>query len=103
MERDVSDDRRGSRRFGAERWATLRRRFASLAAAPTLADLEGVPGNCHALVGDRGGQFAMTVSASYRLIFVPDHNPVPATPDGGIDRRAITSIRILEVADYHGH
>lgn len=103
LERDCSDDRRASRRFGPERWATLRRRLASLSAAPTLRDLEGVPGKFHPLVGDRAGQFAMTVSASHRLIFVPDHNPVPMTPDGGIDRDQITRVRILEVVDYHGH
>lgn len=102
LERDCTDDRRGTRRFGADAWKLVKRRLATLAEAPALEDMSGFPGNCHALVGDRAGQFAVSVGASRRLIFEPDHQPPPLLPDGGIDRRSITQIRILEVVDYHG-
>lgn len=76
--------------------------MASLTAAPTLQDMEGVPGNCHQLHADRAGEFAVDLWGSYRLIFEPGHNPLPELPDGGIDRARVTKIVIKEVIDYHG-
>jgi proteic killer suppression protein len=32
---------------------------------------------------------------------VPDHDPVPRLPDGGVDEAAVTKIRFIEVTDYH--
>jgi proteic killer suppression protein len=64
--------------------------------------MDGAPGNCHALRADRLGQFALSLWGSYRLVFEPNHNPIPRLPDGGIDRAVVTRIRILEVVDYHG-
>jgi len=101
LERDCFEDRRGLRRFGADAWKLLKRRLATLLAAPTLEDMSGLPGNCHALVGDRAGEFAVSVGAARRLIFVPDDDPLPTLPDGGLDRRSITKIRVTEVVDYH--
>lgn len=65
--------------------------------------MDRVPGECHVLTGDRAGQYATSISANYRLIFIPDHDPLPMLPDGGTDRARVTAIRILEVVDYHGH
>jgi proteic killer suppression protein len=81
----------------------LRRRLASLLAAPTLKDMDGVPGRCHALGADRHGQFAVSLGGSHRLIFIPDHDPIPTLPDGGIDLTLVTKISITEVVDYHGN
>lgn len=61
-----------------------------------------VPGDCDQLTGDRSGQFAVHVTGPLRLVFVPDHEPVPRLDDGGIDQGAVTCIRILEIVDYHG-
>jgi len=36
-----------------------------------------------------------------RLIFEPDHNPVPQKPDGGLDWTQVTRIRVIEITDYH--
>ncbi len=80
----------------------MRRRLDALAAAPTLKDMAGVPGNCHALTADRSGQFAVDLGGPYRLIFVPHHDPVPTLHSGGIDLALVTRISITEVADYHG-
>lgn len=68
-----------------------------------MSDMEGVPGHCHQLTADRAGQFAVNLLGGSRLIFTPDHNPVPPTADGGIDRSRVTRIRIEEVVNYHGH
>jgi proteic killer suppression protein len=80
----------------------MRRRIAALLAAPTLQEMENVPGNCHALRGDRKGQFAVSLWGPFRLIFRPAHEPAPLLHDGGVDKAQVTKIRIEEVEDYHG-
>ena len=80
----------------------LRRRLDALAAAPTLRDMDGVPGKCHPLTADRAGHFAINLWGQYRLIFTPNHDPLPMLDGGGIDPSSITRISITEVADYHG-
>jgi len=64
--------------------------------------MSNVPGRCHALREDRAGQFALDLWGPYRLIFEPDNDPLPKKEDGGIDIAKVTSVRILEIADYHG-
>lgn len=57
---------------------------------------------CHPLKGNREGQFAVALDKGYRMTFVPVHDPVPTLSDGGIDRRRVTVVRIVRVAeDYH--
>ena len=53
------------------------------------------------LKGDRKGTFAVLLQNPLRLIFEPDHEPVPVKEDGGIDLTAVTAITILEITDYH--
>lgn len=102
MAKDCATDKAGQCRWGADNWKVLKRRLASLAAAPALTAMEGVPGRCHQLGGDRRGQFAVDLWGSYRLVFVPNHNPIPSLDDGWIDRALVTKILIIEVVDYHG-
>ena len=102
LEKTCSDDRQGSKHWGADNWKLLKRRLAALLGAPTLSDMEGVPGNCHQLTADRSGEFAVSLWGQFRLIFAPDHDPVPTLDDGGIDRTKVTQIEIKEVVDYHG-
>lgn len=80
----------------------MKARLASLHAAPALSAMEGVPGRCHQLRGHRSIEFAVDLWGPYRLVFVPDHDPVPTLEDGGIDRDRVTRILITEVVDYHG-
>jgi proteic killer suppression protein len=103
LEKVCTDDRQGNKHWGADNWKILRRRLASLVGAPTLADMTGVPGNCHALHGDRSGEFALSLWSSYRLIFQPAHDPLPTTEDGSVNRALVTKIEIKEVVDYHGN
>lgn len=103
LEKSCSDDRQGSKHWGADHWKLLKRRLAALRAAPTLADMKGVPGNCHPLHADRDGQFAVDLWGPYRLIFEPDHDPVTLLDDGGIDTTKVDQIKIKEVDDYHGN
>ena len=45
--------------------------------------------------------FALDISKNYRLVFEPNHKPLPKNKDGGLDLTRITSIKILRVEDYH--
>ena len=102
LKKQMEDDKEMQRAFGKDRAKPLRRRLRTLAQAPTLADVpSGPPDRCHALTGDRAGQIAVTVKENWRLIFEPDHDPVPLKPDGGFDLAAITAVCIIEVVDYH--
>lgn len=102
LARVAASDVLGTRRWGPERWPRIKVRIATLLAAPNLAAMVGMPGKLHMLSGDREGQFALTVSASYRLVFEVGDDPIPRQPDGGIDISRVTRIRILGVVDYHG-
>lgn len=79
----------------------VQRRLSDLRAAETLADFEHLPGRCHELAGDREGQVALDLSDGKRLVFEPDHNPVPTKADGGLDRVSVTAVTIVEISDYH--
>jgi proteic killer suppression protein len=103
LEKSCASDKAGQRHFGAPNWKLMKRRLAALRAAPTLTDMEGVPGNCHALSADREGEFAVYLWGQYRLVFEPNHEPIPRFDDGGIDKSRVTGVVITEVVDYHGH
>lgn len=82
----------------------LKRRLAVLAKARTLAEVPRVPPErCHQLKVDRAGSFAVDLSGNQRLIFRPDHTPVPKKEDNGIDLDKVTAIMIEGVEDYHGN
>lgn len=102
LQKSCASDKNGKRTFGADQWKVLKRRIFSLEVAPTLADMNGVPGRCHQLSADRSGQFSLDLRGSYRLIFQPNYESVPLRDDGGIDRTRVTKIVITEVVDYHG-
>ncbi len=91
------------RRLGPRVAEALMTRLDDLAAASTLAQMSMIPGaRPHPLSGDRTGQFAVNLPEGKRLVFVPDHDPVPTKEDGGVDLQAVTAIEIIEVVDYHG-
>lgn len=77
-------------------------RLSELKAAPTLKDVSHLPPQrCHELIGDRKGEFSVDLVHPYRLLFVPDHTPVPRKEDGGIETNLVTAILIKEIEDTH--
>ncbi len=86
---------------GEARAKLLRRRLDALRAALVLDDLRNTPGRLHELKGDRKGQLSFDLDGPYRLLFVANHNPVPARPEGGMDWTRITAVTILGVEDTH--
>lgn len=63
--------------------------------------MKSLPGRCHELTGDHGGQLAVDVEHPYRLIFVPTKDPPPSKTDGGLDWRRVDAITVIGVEDYH--
>jgi len=98
----VDSERELYKTFGKENGRLIQRRMAFLQAAPTLADVPHTkPERRHELGGKRKGQFAVDVKHPQRIIFRPNHKPLPRKDDGGLDLTRITSIEILVVEDYH--
>ena len=82
--------------------AKIKRRLAVLSSASTLSKVPtSKPDRRHQLRGDRSGQYAVDLVHPRRLIFEPNHEPLPRRADGGIDTDQVTAIRIIEVIDYH--
>ncbi len=79
--------------------------LAQLWAAPnlgTFAPLMSPPHRCHELTGNRKGQLTVDLDHPYRLVFEPNHNPLPQRAEGGLDWRMVTSIEIRGIEDTHG-
>ena len=77
-------------------------RLATLKAAETLEQVPTTPPDRrHQLRGDRYEQYAVDLVHPYRLIFEPNHNPIPRKEDGGIAARKVSAITVIEVIDYH--
>lgn len=80
----------------------LQRRLTELSAAECLEDLRHLPqARCHELLGNRRGQLAVDLEHPKRLIFEPDHDPRPETPEGGLEWRLVTKVLITLIEDYH--
>lgn len=91
------------REYGAENAVKIKRRMAVLMAANCLEEVPTrPPERRHELIGDRKGQFAVDLKHPQRLVFEPNHNPLPRKADDGLDLKKISAVTIIEVEDYHG-
>lgn len=101
MEKDMAKFTAISKRYGdlAKR---IRMRLDVLFQAECLADVPvEPPARRHLLTGSHAGCFAVDVSGNWRLVFRPNHDPLPLKEDGGLDLSKVTAIQIVEVVDYH--
>lgn len=79
--------------------------MATLRGAPTLGTFAppySPPHRCHELTGNKKGQLSVDLDHPYRLVFKPEHDPLPQRPEGGLDWNQVTAIKILGVEDTHG-
>ena len=89
------------RRFGPDAAKKLKARLDDLDAADSMEDMRNLPGKWDELTGDRAGQFSARLTGALRLVVKPTRQPPPVKPDLGLDWRAIDSITVIEVVDYH--
>ncbi len=102
LEKTFNSQKALNRTYGSRMARTIMMRLAVLKNARTLSLVPTTPPERrHQLRGDRDEQYAVDLVHPYRLIFVPNHDPLPRRQDGGIDTDAVTAITIMEVADYH--
>jgi toxin HigB-1 len=93
------NSREAEKKLGSDSARKLRGRLADLDAADHVKEL--VAGRPHPLQGDRMGQFSLDLAGAKRLVFKPDHQPVPQDADGNIDWSQVTAIKIIFIGDYH--
>jgi toxin HigB-1 len=97
----LNDDKLMQREFGVLA-KPLRLRLAVLRNAPSLSHVSrSKPERLHQLIQDLDETFAVDIKDQWRLIFEVDHNPVPRTEDGGVDRAAVTAIFVTEVSNHY--
>lgn len=90
------------RKYGARMTKVIMKRMSVLKASDCLATVPTTkPERCHQLSQDRDEQFAVDLVRGNRLIFEVGHESIPRKQDGGIDKNAVTKIRITEIRDYH--
>ncbi len=88
--------------FGDRMAMVIALRMAMLSQAQTLGMVPVTkPDRRHQLEGNRAGQYAVDLVHPKRLVFEPNHNPMPRKKDGGIDTDQVTAITVIEVIDYH--
>jgi len=96
-----NDDAAARKKWGTECAKKLRVRLDDLRAASTLNEVAALPGKFEELSGDLKGQFSLRLHGGVRLLLEPAQDPPPRKADGGLDLRGVTSVRILNVEDYH--
>lgn len=88
-----------SKKLGDQSAKKLILRLQQIEATQNVAGL--VLGNPHPLKGDRKSQFALDLHGGHRLVFIPDHNPIPYKNANEIDWSMVTKIMIIFIGDYH--
>ena len=90
------------KQLGAKGAAKLKQRMMELGAAEALSVITHLPPpRCHELTGKDAGTFSVDLDHPYRLLFVPADDPIPVCEDGGIDRKQVREIEIVEIKDTH--
>lgn len=102
LQKTLNDDKELIRVYGSQQAVLIKNRLTRLSDALNLAELRQLPQiRCHELVGNRKGQLSIDLKHPYRLILEVANEPVPTKADGGLDWASVTSVRILEIVDYH--
>nr|WP_159636517.1 type II toxin-antitoxin system RelE/ParE family toxin [Sphingobacterium composti Ten et al. 2007 non Yoo et al. 2007] len=97
----ANDPRKCKQEMGARRATLFLKRLTDLRDAETLEDVRHLPGRYHELKETRKGQWACDLDHPYRLIFIPQENPIPTNEDGQYIWFEIVGVEIIEIVDYH--
>ncbi len=97
-----NDERALKCTYGERQTKLIMQRMAELHAVDNLDIMRSFPrARCHELKGDLKGQISVDLVHPYRLIFKPNHEPVPELDSGGLDWKKVTKINILGIEDTH--
>lgn len=102
LEKSVKDAGAIIKNYGTQA-KLVSKRLKELTAAPDLSDFKHIPqANCHELKHNRKGELAVDVSGNHRIVFIPEHEPLPLKEDGGLNWKQVTKIKIISIGeDYH--
>lgn len=102
LQRVVNAARKLEAAYGSRMAQLIQKRLLVLEAADNLSQIpSGKPLRLHQLIDNRAGQFSVDLVHPYRLLFVPNHEPVPILCDGSIDRVHVTDITVIGILDTH--
>ena len=102
LEKQFSAEKELQRAYGKAVTVRIQTRMAVLKNAPTLADVpKEPPERCHPLKNNRRGEFTVDVGSRQRLVFVPNHDPMPRRQDGSVEPNLVRAITILGIIDPH--
>ncbi len=88
-------------KYGPRMADLIQRRLADLDAAECLEVMRTLPGRCHELAGNLKGRLAIDLVHPDRLVFAPNHEPLPSHDHGGLDWAHVTKIIVVGIGDYH--
>lgn len=101
LEKQLSDPKEMAKSFG-QLARKVNQRLMELKDADNLAVMGTIAAaRCHELTGDRKGELTVDISPNFRVIFEPNHDPIPKKTDGGLNWEEVTKIRINEIVDPH--
>jgi proteic killer suppression protein len=86
--------------YGKRQAEKIMLRIAQLDAASDMSEIPEAA-RCHPLHGKKEGSYAVDLVHPYRLVFKPDHDPLPESPGGGLDIKRVTEVIVCEIIDYH--
>lgn len=101
LEKLANNPRKCKKEMGEQRGNLYLKRLTDLRDAETLEDVRHLPGRYHELAGTRKGQWACDLDHPYRLIFIPQEDPIPINDDGQYIWFEIVGIEVIEIVDYH--
>ena len=102
LAKELADEKTILRKYGPDNGRRICQRLADLMAAENLETLRVLPQmRAHELAGDRAGQISVDVKHPRRMLLLPDHAEPPRKPDGGLDWKRVTKVKILGVIDTH--
>ena len=102
LSKELADEKTIMRNYGPDNGRSVCQRLIQLMAAENLETLRFLPQlRAHELTGDRAGQISLDVKHPRRLLVVPDHDTIPRKPDGGLDWKRVTKVKILGIVDTH--
>jgi proteic killer suppression protein len=102
LAKELANEKSIMRKYGPDNGRRVCQRLADLMAADNLETLRFLPQiRAHELTGDRAGQISVDVRHPRRLLLAPDHTEIPRKPDGGLDWRRVTKVKILSIIDTH--